>query len=324
MMDYLVEEVLHRQPEHVQAFLLRTSILDRLCGPLCDAVMRDASTSGQETLEYLERANLFLVPLDDERRWYRYHHLFAELLRQRLPQSLAASPGDSARTRARLNDRHRHASGLKTKGLELEAFQHAAAAQDVERAERLIEGRRIPRHFRGAVRVMLDWLAALPTTVLDARPSLWVRYASFLLVSGQTTGVEEKLQAAEIALQGAEADDTSRDLIGQIAAIRATLAVSQYKAESIIVQSRRALEYLHPNNRLLRATANWTLGVAHQFQGDRVAARQAFTEAVSLAQASGDMFTIILATIGLGNIQEADQPTCTGSSDLPTGAAVAG
>ena len=87
VLDYLVEEVLQQQPESVQTFLLRTSILDRLCGPLCDAVLGSPSASGQETLEYLERANLFIVPLDNERRWYRYHHLFADLLRQRLHQS---------------------------------------------------------------------------------------------------------------------------------------------------------------------------------------------------------------------------------------------
>src|SRR5450759_2635607 len=92
VLDYLVEEVLQRQSEPVQTFLLRTSILDRLCGPLCDAVLLDASASGQETLEYLERANLFVIPLDTERRWYRYHHLFADLLRQRR-QQIAASFG---------------------------------------------------------------------------------------------------------------------------------------------------------------------------------------------------------------------------------------
>ena len=87
VLDYLVEEVLQQQPERIQTFLLRTSILDRLCGPLCDAVLLDPAASGQETLEYIERANLFLVPLDNERRWYRYHQLFADLLRQRLQQS---------------------------------------------------------------------------------------------------------------------------------------------------------------------------------------------------------------------------------------------
>src|SRR5919202_61462 len=92
VLDYLVEEVLEQQPESVQTFLLRTSILDRLCGPLCDAVLLDPSASAQETLEYIDHANLFLVPLDNERRWYRYHHLFAELLRRRLHQHSTSSP----------------------------------------------------------------------------------------------------------------------------------------------------------------------------------------------------------------------------------------
>ena len=197
VLDYLVEEVLQQQPESVQTFLLRTSILDRLCGPLCDAVLLDPSASGQETLEYLERANLFIVPLDNERRWYRYHHLFADLLRQRLHQSAASSTGDEGKGVAELHSRA--SQWYEDNGLEIEAFHHAAAANDVERAERLIEGKGMPLHFRGAVAPVLDWLESLPTTVLDARPSLWVTYASVSLVAGQTTGVEEKLQAAEAA-----------------------------------------------------------------------------------------------------------------------------
>src|SRR5439155_9564681 len=94
VLDYLLEEVLGQQDARVQTFLLRTSILDRMSGPLCDAVLMDPSVSGRETLDYLERANLFLVPLDNERRWYRYHHLFAELLQQRLQQSAASSMRD--------------------------------------------------------------------------------------------------------------------------------------------------------------------------------------------------------------------------------------
>src|SRR5229473_493729 len=187
VLDYLVEEVLQQQSESVQTFLLRTSILDRLCGPLCDAVLLDATASGQATLEYLERANLFIVSLDNERRWYRYHHLFAELLRQRLHQSIASSPGDAE---SQVNALHIRASlWYEDHGLEIEAFHHAVAANDVERAERLMEGKGIPLHFRGAVTAILDWLESLPTTVLNARPSLWARYASLLLVNGQTTGV---------------------------------------------------------------------------------------------------------------------------------------
>jgi len=304
VLDYLVEEVLGQQPERIQTFLLRTSILDRLCGPLCDAVLLDASASGQATLEYLEHANLFIIPLDNERCWYRYHQLFADLLRQRLHQSIASSTGDEGKSIAELHIRA--SQWYEDHDLELEAFHHAAAAHDVERAERLMEGEGIPLHFRGAVAPVLHWLESLPKAVLDTRPSLWVRYASLLLVNGQTTGVEEKLQAAEAALQGSEPDDMTRDLVGQIAADRATLALTQYEAETMLAQSRRALEYLHPDNLAVRATAHWTLGVAYFLQGDRARARRAYTETIALSQAAGESFTTILATLGLGNIQEAD------------------
>src|SRR5215216_1241455 len=195
VMDYLVEEVLQQQPESVQTFLLRTSILDRLCGSLCDAVLLDASgsASGQETLEYLERANLFLVPLDNERRWYRYHHLFADLLRQRLQQI--------APSRDEVSELHRRASQwYEDHGLEIEAFQHAASANDVNRAERLIEGQGVPLQFKGAAAPVLKWLDSLPRAALDANPSLWVTYATALFFSGRHMAVEQKLQAAEAAL----------------------------------------------------------------------------------------------------------------------------
>jgi len=305
VMDYLVEEVLGQQPESVQNFLLRTSILDRLCGPLCDAVLLDATASGQETLEYLEHANLFIVPLDNERRWYRYHHLFADLLRQRLHQSTASSTGDERDGVAEL---HRRASQwYEDNSLAIEAFHHAVAANDVERAERLIEGKGMPLQFRGAMISVLNWLESLPTTILDARPSLWVTYASALTMTGQPiSNVEEKLQAAEAALQEAEPDDKTRDLVGHIAAIRAMLAVPANQVETIIAQSRRALEYLHPNNLPVRATAHWTLGFAYQLQGDRAAASQAYTEVISISQASGNSMVTIAATTCLGQVQEAE------------------
>jgi LuxR family maltose regulon positive regulatory protein len=307
VLDYLVEEVLQQQPESVQTFLLRTSILDRLCGPLCDAVLRDPAAPGQATLEYLERANLFIVPLDNERRWYRYHHLFADLLRQRLHQRSTSSIADEGRS---VDELHKRASvWYEDNRLEIEAFHHAAAANDIEHATRLIEGDGIPHHFRGSVTTMLDWLESLPTMELDARPSLWWMYA-WLLVNGQSTGVEEKLQAAEAALQpalqGTKSGDKTDPLIGQIATARAVLALTRYQVEEMLTQSRRALEYLPPNNLALRATANWTLGCAYQHQVDRAAARRAFTESISLSQACGDIFTTIMATIGLGDMQIAE------------------
>ena len=308
VMDYLVEEVLKRQSESIQTFLLNTSILNRLCGPLCDAVLLDATASGQQTLEYLERANLFIIPLDDERRWYRYHHLFAELLRQRLLQSLNSSTGDA---KSRLNELHIRASQwYEDNSLALEAFHHAAAANDIERAERLIDGRGIPLHLSGGVTPILNWLESLPATVMNARPWLWWRHAALLLINGQTVGVREKLDAAEAGFaavsQGSEADGKTRYWIGRIAGARAVLALTRYDVETMLTQSRRALEYLPPDNPAVRTTPFWTMGFAYFVQGDRAAARQAYTEAISNSQASGDIFTTILATIGLGNVQEVD------------------
>ena len=342
VLDYLVEEVLHRQPASIQTFLLHTSILDRLCGPLCDAVLgkdesramkvedREASLNsptgaGDEEnsssfstqpssliLEYLERANLFIVPLDDERRWYRYHHLFASFLRQRFHQRAVSPPPSSSPLGGTegesVAEYHIRASQwYEDNDLAIEAFHHATAANDIDRAERLIEGGEMPLHYRGVVAPILDWLGSLPKTVLDARPLLWVKSATLSLVTGQTTGVEEKLQAAEAALQAqqsAELDDKTRNLVGIIAAARATLALTRYQAETIMAQSHRALEYLPPDNLTFRFTATWALAFAYYLQGDRATAIRAYTEAISISQVSGDTFSTILATSALGQVQE--------------------
>src|SRR5262249_51057742 len=155
----------------------------------------------------------------------------------------------------------------------------------------------MPLHFRGAVTPVLNWLASLPTEILDARPMLWTAYASVLLATGQTTGVEERVHAAETALEGAEPDDTTRDLIGRIAAIRASLAVNPFDAETIIAQSRRALDYLHPDNRAFHTSTAWKLGAAYHLKGDRAAARRAYTDVIASGQASGNIIYTLLATI---------------------------
>ncbi len=306
VLDYLVEEVLGQQSESVQTFLLRTSILDRMCGSLCAAVLLDSSTAGQRTLEYLEHANLFIVPLDDERRWYRYHHLFAELLRQRLQQF-----GNVAEYHIRASE------WFENNDLMLEAFHHAAAADDVKRAVRLMESKEMPLHLPGAATAILKWLESLPMTVLNDQPALWWKQAALLLTSGQTTGVEAKLQATEAALAFAAVpdaepvpsaveglDDHTRNLIGKIAVARANLALTQHQAETILLQARRALEYLHPNNLAYRSEAIRAMAYAYYLQGNRVAAGRAYAEALSLAQASGHLINTILATTGLGQIQQ--------------------
>lgn len=295
VLDYLLEEVLRRQTDAVQSFLLRTSILGRMCGPLCDAVLRDASTPGSETLELLERANMFLVPLDEGRRWYRYHHLFAEALRQRLQQGSAVAA----------TELHARASAwYEENGLEMEAFQHATAAQDIGRAQRLIEGNGMPLYFRGALIPVLNWLKSLPTEVLDARPVLWTAYASAALATGQANDAKEKLRAAESALEGVPPDVETRDLVGRIAAIRATLAVGRLDMDAVIAQSKRALEYLDPANLAYRTSTTWKMGIAYGFQGDLSAAGRAYTEVLSASQASGNTVFTLLALAGLGSMQE--------------------
>jgi LuxR family maltose regulon positive regulatory protein len=148
--------VLNRQPPHIQDFLLKTSILERMCSDLCDAILQDTTQKASETLEHIREANLFLIPLDHERRWYRYHHLFGDLLRKRLGQ---------------IPELHLRASQwYEENGFELEAFQHATAANDIQRAEQLINGSRVPLYFLGLARPVLHWLESLSTETLNNLP----------------------------------------------------------------------------------------------------------------------------------------------------------
>ncbi|MFC8689561.1 LuxR C-terminal-related transcriptional regulator [Brevibacillus porteri] len=307
ILDYLVEEVLTQQSASIHAFLLHTSILERLSGPLCDAVFGESdigSGSGQETLEFLERANLFIVPLDSERRWYRYHHLFADLLRQRLRQRFSSTTGEGERMVAELHSRA--SIWYEVNGLEMEAFHHAVAANDTLRAARLVEGEKMPLLFRGGVVPVRNWLESLPHEALDTRPALWVMYASALLMTGQVTGVEPKLLAAENALQGLEQDTRSRDTLGHIAAIRATLAVSKHQSDDIMAEAKLALEYLHPDNLPVRTATTWSLGYAYHLQGNLTAASKAYQEALSNSEMIGHVVITMMATIGLAKLQEAD------------------
>jgi LuxR family transcriptional regulator, maltose regulon positive regulatory protein len=296
IVDYLVEEVLKRQPEAVRSFLLQTSILDRLNGPLCEAVT--GLPGGKARLDTLQRGNFFLIPLDDKRYWYRYHHLFADVLRMHLQ---AEQPDQVPAL-------HRRASEwYEQNDLEIEAFQQATAANDIERAERLMEGKGIPLQYRGAMTPILHWLESLPTEVLDAKPSLWVTYASASAMVGKSiNSIEAMLQAAETALQDAEPDGKTRDLVGHVAAIRAMLAFHHNQVETMLAQSHRALEYLHPKNLPTRATTTWTLGYAYQLQGDRAAAKLAYNEAISISQESGNIMVTIAAATCLGQVYESE------------------
>ncbi len=301
VMDYLLEEVLRRQPATIQTFLQKTSILERMCAPLCDAILQNATVSSQSTLETLERANLFIIPQDNERRWYRYHHLFISLLRERLGHNL--TPEEIARL-------HIFASQwYEDNDRVLEAFRHATQANDIERAMRLMESQKMPLHLRGTATTILDWLEKLPVNIRNDRPLLWWKQAALMLTIGQTAGVEENLRMAEAALDaaavpGVEPDDATRDLIGRIAATRANLGQTRIQMETILVQARRALEYLHPNSLSHRSLATCALGYYYYWQNNWSEANRAYTEALSLARAAGDIPNSMLASIRLGQLQK--------------------
>ncbi len=291
--DYLIEEVLQQQSPHVQSFLLRTSVLDRFCGELCDAVLQ--CQDGQGVLDQLDQANLFIVPLDAERRWYRYHHLFADLLRQRLQQQ---EPAEPLHVRA--------SQWYETHGMEVEAFHQAAAAKDISRALRLIEGNGMPLYFRGVTLPVVQWLSSLPRAALNAQPYLWVAWAWSMLFSGQPDQLEAKLLGAEAAMRLAPKDLLTVETNGQIASLWAWLAVYGKDAESIYTHASRALTLLSPDSRAARTAAHCALGVAQMFRGERGQASVAFSKVIGAGQLSGNLMFAAVASTALAGIQATD------------------
>jgi LuxR family maltose regulon positive regulatory protein len=291
--DYLIEEVLNQQPAEVQSFLLRTSLLDRLCGSLCDAVLQ--SQGGEQILHRLDNANLFIVPLDSERRWYRYHHLFSDLLRQRLSQKESVAPLHS-----------RASQWYEAQGMEVEAFHQSTLANDIAGAMRLIEGNGMPLYFRGVTAPVVQWLTSLTPRVLNSYPFLWVVFSWSLLFSGHPGQIEEKLSGAEAALSRNPQDASTTDTYGQIAVLHAWLAVYRNEAEAIYTHARRALELLNPESRPARTAAHCALGVAQMFRGERAQASAAFSEVIGAGLSSGNVMFAAVASTALGGIQATD------------------
>ena len=298
VLDYLVDEVLLQQSETVQTFLMTTACLGRFCGALCDAVLESPPGSGNEMLVALDRDNLFLVALDGERRWYRYHHLFAELLQQRLSTSPPLSCPDASLIHARAS------LWFEKNNFIVEAFRHAAASGDFARAEALIDDSRMPNHTRGVIMEVIDWLVSLPESVKNERPSLWIKSATMSLVAGLLEGVEERLKAAEAALRGRE--DSEKLLFGQISTARATLALGYYRIEEAKRHARQALELLAGYGSVFSLAALWVLGMAYHFTGDRVEARRILEEVLKDSHSYGVLNFRILSTLALGELQEFD------------------
>ena len=308
VVDYLGEEVLQRQSERVQAFLLQTSILGRLSGPLCDAVTGQSGSKAM--LEALDRGNLFLVPLDDRRRWYRYHQLFADVLNARL---LDEQPGQ-------VPDLHRRASAwYEQNGEQSEAISHALAAGDFERAADLVE-LAIPamRRTRQEATVR-GWLEVLPDELFRVRPVLSVSFAGALLARGELEGVEGRLRDAERWLdtttgirQGSQApaaemvvvdDEEFRRLPAGIEVYRAAQALARGDVPGTVRHARRVLELAPADDHLCRASAAGFLGLTSWASGDLEAGHSAYAECMAGLRRAGYIADTFGCAIALADIR---------------------
>ena len=308
IVDYLAEEVLHRQPEQVRRFLLRTSILDRLSGPLCDAVTGE--DGGKAQLAALERGNLFVVPLDDRRRWYRYHQLFADVLQAHL---LDEQPDA-------VHELHRRAAAwFERNGEPSEAIRHALAGKDFERAASLIE-LAAPAMSRNRQEITLRrWLLALPDDVYRLRPVLCGDFAGTMLASGVLDGVEERLAEAEYWLgTSADArtgrpvppagmvvvdDEGFRRLPGSIEVYRAGIARARGDQVGVVRHARRALDLAPADDLLGRAAAAGFLALAAWTAGDLEGAHRSWVDCMSGLQQAGHIADVVGCAIALADIR---------------------
>ena len=306
--DYLVEEVLQRQPERVRNFLLQTSILDRLSGPLCDAVT--GQEEGKVLLEALERGNLFVVPLDDKRHWYRYHHLFADVLHA---HSMDEEPDQVAVRHRRASEWYEH------NGLPADAVRHALVGEDFERAAALVE-LAAPTMFTGGQETTLfSWLEALPDGLAPSRPVLSVWFAWALLFSGGLEAAETRLRDAERWLDAAadtserpEAptaemvvvdEDQFRSLPATIANARAFYAQALGDLPGVEKYARRALDLLPESDYLQRAMSGGILSLAYWASGDLDVAYRLIADSMANMRKAGNVLSTISGTSLLAYIR---------------------
>ena len=307
VLDYLVEEVLELQPESINTFLLRTSILDRLCGPLCDSVLGSPSASGQETLEYLERANLFIFPLDNERRWYRYHHLFGELLRKRLGQSLVLGEIAGLHIQA--------SKWYEQNSFPPDAIHHAFAVEDFERVAKLAELNWPAMNESVQSIKWLGWLKKLPEEIIRARPVLCVNCAWAFLNAGELEAAEAKMQDAEYWLEpttvtGEKSDASSIEMVvvdeEQFKSLPVVLATARaYHAQAIgdisgtIKYAQRVLDLSPEGDSQWHGAASSLLGLAQYASGNLDAAYRVFSEGLGRS----DPYDVISGNFVLAGIK---------------------
>ncbi|MEZ4711263.1 MAG: LuxR C-terminal-related transcriptional regulator [Caldilineaceae bacterium] len=320
ILDYLLEEVLQQQPDHVRRFLLQTAILDRLSGPLCDAVtgQENGADDGKAMLTTLARDNLFVVPLDDRRQWYRYHHLFADVLQARLQEEQSTQ----------IATLHRRASDwYEQHDMRNDAIRHAFAAKDFEQAANLVE-LAWPGMHRSTFRSpnLVAWLEAIPDELIHARPVLTIGYAWELLNGGEFEGAEAWLQDAEgwlerlrmnaqsAALPATLPPDLTREMVvmdqeefrflpAEVASARAYLAQARGDMAGTATYAQQALDFIPKDDHIRRGPAASLLGLAYWTTGNLDAAYRALAEGMDCFRRAGNILFAISGTFGLADMQ---------------------
>jgi LuxR family maltose regulon positive regulatory protein len=323
IVEYLAAEVLASQPAHMQTFLLHTAVLDRMCGALCDAVLLGSAESRQPqahpgreggdpgsqpsalgsgesysqiVLDQLERANLFVVPLDDERRWYRYHHLFADVLRHRLSNALSSETVASLHRRASVWYEHQ--------GLVAEAVQHAQLASDGARVAALIEQHGLRIIVGGQVPTVLRWLSALPDALVRARPLLCTVHALALLFTNQLAAAEARLQDAEGWILSDTPAGQARLIQGRAAAIRANIARYSGDLAGCVALAQQVLELLPESETIARTIAALHLARAFRVSGDvRAEAERRAIAVIAPFRAASNLLGTLGAITNLARLQ---------------------
>jgi LuxR family maltose regulon positive regulatory protein len=295
ILDYLTDEVLQQQPEDIRSFLMQTSILQRLSGPLCDALT--GRKDGARVLAQLEAANLFLIPLDEERRWYRYHRLFSDLLRNQLVRTQPDMIPRLHRCAGRWYEEH---------GEIQQAIDHALQDIDLARAASLIEQHAFPRLYQGQIAMVLGWFDQLPQAVFESAPILCIGKAWALALMQRGTRrseIDPVLEAASQALERVNAGGDLRNLVaGHTASLRAFLLRSPWVDETrerLIQLSREAQRLLPIEQKAIRSINDLNIGYAYLGLADLEAARQAFEQALEEGMAGRNFYAAIYGPINL-------------------------
>jgi LuxR family maltose regulon positive regulatory protein len=303
VLDYLAEEVLERQPDDVRRFLLHTAVLDRLSGLLCDAVT--GGSGGKAVLEMLDRSNLFLVALDDRRLWYRYHHLFADVLRARLVDE---EPELVAELHLRASTWYGRSGDMT------EAVRHAVAGEHFERAAQLIELATPQMRRTRQEATLRRWLMSIPDELFSARPVLTMGLVGSRMVNGDPRGVGALLDDAERWLDVPAAPDGAGapivfdhegfvTLAAQIAVFRAGVALLSGDLDGTIAHATRVLDLVEPTDHLRRGSATALLALAHWAVGDLEMAERRYTEAVRALIAADHLPDMLGCSLALADIQ---------------------